>query len=127
MVQWYGEKYYALNFEFGRGAYQAGVHNENDGWIYNFQECNLDDPIPNTVGATFTDLDHKIAFLDLRTAKDDPHLQEWLDRETRLHCTGNAYDPEHPKKTRPAIRTGEAFDGLCYIDKTSGTHLLRHD
>lgn len=127
LARWYDEDYYALGFEFGRGTFQAGVHDEDEGWVYNIQECTLNEPIANTVAATFSDLDHRIALLDLRTATDDPRLQDWLDGERRLHSVGNAFDPGRPGKHFQGYMLPDAFDGVCYVDETSGTRLLRSD
>lgn len=127
LARWYDEDYYALGFEFGHGTFQAGVHDEDEGWVYNIQECTLDKPIANTVGATFSDLDHRIALLDLRSSTDDPCLRDWLDGKHRLHSVGNAFDPERPGNHVQGYVLPDAFDGVCYVDETSGTRLLRSD
>lgn len=127
LARWYDEDYYALGFEFGHGTFQAGVHDEDEGWVYTIQECTLDEPIADTVGATFSGLDHRFALLDFGTATEDPRLQDWLDGERRLHSVGNAFDPDRPGNLVQGYVLPAAFDGVGFVDETSGTRLLRGD
>lgn len=125
LAQWYGDTYYALGFEFGCGTFKAGVETEDERWYYKVQDCNLDDPISHTVGSVFTALDRQLTFLDVRTAKDDHRLVNWFDKEQRLNSFGSTYDPEHPEKHVQPYVLVESFDGLCYVNETTGTRPLQ--
>lgn len=129
----YGDAYYALGFEFGRGAFQAldkagdEKEGEDDDGGYELREHNLDGPLPGTVGSTFAALDRPLAFLDFRTATADPRLADWLDGEHRLHSVGATYDPERPEEYVESCVLSEAFDGLWYADETTRARPLDRD
>lgn len=125
--RWYGDEYYALGFEFGRGGFVSYVKGEYSDGNYKIQGCRLNDPLPNTVASLFSDLDLRVAFLDFSAAKTDPRLVNWLERKQRLHCIGAAYDPEYPEKHVKSFELAKAFDGICYVDETTQARILDHD
>lgn len=120
----YGEDYYAIAFEFGSGHFLAECESGREGRGYEKRTCSLEDSIPNTLAPTFKTLDRSPAYLDLRRAKEDPVVGDWLTQEHDIHSIGAVFEPDPPDENVETYVLTESFDGLCFVDETSATNLL---
>ena len=117
----YGDGYYALGFSFGRGSFQAlTVATDEEVSSGHPKEAQiLDGPLPDTIDRELAELGHEIAVLDVRGAREDGRLAEWLSEPRRHFSTGAVYDPGNPEAFVTEYAYSEAFDGVCYVDETT--------
>lgn len=117
----YGDGYYALGFAFGRGSFQAltVATNEEVSSGHSLEAQTLERPLPGTIDAMLAELGYEIAVLDVRGAKTDERLAEWLAEPRRHFSTGAVYDPENPEAFVTEYAYSEAFDGVCYVEETT--------
>jgi len=78
----------------------------------------LEGPLGGTVEVALDDALDSPAVLDLRAARDDDRLADWLtDLDHR--AMGATYDPESPRDHLVSYDYDEAFDGLCWVAETT--------
>lgn len=126
----HGDGYVALGFSFGWGSFQAiGEDPEVDGeesgrglWEY-----SLDGPIPGTVEATLARLDHPLAIVDIRAAREDDRAAEWLADPQQHFSVGATFEPENPEEYLTEYAYAAAFDAVCYVEETTRAHPIEPD
>ena len=122
LAERYDDDYYALGFEFGRGAFQAltdQAGNDEESPQYVLGEQTIAGPTSGTVAEIVSEFDQPLVFLTLDAAANEPALGTWLDREQRFRDIGAVYDPETPEEYYESYVLLEAFEGLCYVDETT--------
>jgi len=113
----YGSDYYAVGFAFGSGAFRA-VHagpSADDGGLTEFA---VDGPLAGTVEETLAGLDATTAVLDLRAAREDERLADWLAALDH-RSIGATYDPTAPRDYVVTYDYTAAFDALCWVAETT--------
>lgn len=130
LAETFGDDYYALGFEFGRGSFQARPDPEatDDSGVRAF---SLGDPPDDSLPAILDELDYERYHLDVaaaaedgesraddeRTRNDDQSLRDWLARERRRHNVGSVFDGEDGAYV--PVELGREFDGLVFVAETS--------
>ncbi|SEW26008.1 erythromycin esterase family protein [Halobacterium jilantaiense] len=113
----HGDDYWALGFAFARGGFQAidtaeDTENELTGH-------ELDDPLDDTIEAALDDAVDSPAVVDLRSARDEERLTDWLARRPHFE-TGATFDPDRNATDRLLTYDyTDAFDALCWIPETT--------
>jgi len=112
----YGDDYYPLGFDFDRGEFQAivGEEFETEGlqaWVV---DSLSDGEAP--VADAFANVDAPAAVLDFETAREDPRLAGWLDREHERRDFGAVFRDE--RQTAVDV-PAERFDGLAVVYETT--------
>lgn len=128
----HGEDYFALGFSFGRGSFQAvgedpdaeGADAEPERGLWGY---TLDGPLPDTFEATLVELDHPLAVVDLRAAREDDRVAEWLAELRRHFSAGATFDPENPEEYVTEYAYAEAFDAVCYVAETTRARPIEGD
>ncbi len=123
----YGDDYYALGFSFGTGNFHAISENpqtEGEDASYSLREQTLHSPISGTIDATLTELDDSIVVVDVRAARDDERVVEWLANAHEHFSVGATYDPENPTEYITEYVYGDAFDAVCYVHETTASRPL---
>lgn len=117
----YGDGYYALGLEFGRGTFQALNGSKPDGEhsTTNLEECALASPLPKTIGRAFRQLDSSALLIDVGTAREHPRLAEWCRSSHGIHSIGAIYFADEPTYHVQRYELGAAFDGIVYVDETT--------
>lgn len=123
LAERYGEQYYALGFSFGRGSFQAVGQDKNGN--YQLRKFTREKPVPGTIDESMSQFGHRVAFLDIRAARDDERLEEWLGGARGHFSVGATYDPDDGQVYITEYDYSEAFDGLVYVEKTSRARPLR--
>lgn len=113
----HGDDYWALGFAFARGGFQAidtaeDTENELTGH-------ELDDPLADTIEAALDDTVGSPAVVDLRAAREDARLADWLARRPHF-ATGATFDPSgDPADELLTYDYTAAFDALCWVPETT--------
>ncbi|WP_162224222.1 erythromycin esterase family protein [Halorussus salinus] len=113
----YGDEYYALGFEFGRGSFVAvsDPTSDDDPVIRpHSMETGPDGSLPAVLDAT----DERVCFLDLSSPPEDPTVSAWVDRESCLHNVGAVYHSDS-EKNYASVAPRRAFDGLIFVAETT--------
>lgn len=108
----FGEDYYALGFEFGRGSFRARPDPDSGG-SPGVRSFSIDSVPEGSVPAVFERVDGPQWFLDFGSIPDDGFVAEWLDSTPRLHNVGATYygdDRSYVPVDLPA-----EFDGLVFV------------
>lgn len=113
----FGERYYAMGFEFGSGSFQA-YPNVDEGEEYELEEFSLAEPFDESLPETLSELDYPLCFLDFESASEDARIRQWLEREQQAHSIG-ALCYSDAEKNRSRYVLADEFDGLLYVDETS--------
>jgi erythromycin esterase len=112
----FGDEYYALGFEFGRGSLQSLPDPDADGET-ELREFTVEEPFEGGLAETLSELGRPSVFLDFESAAGDPRVAEWLTGDHRLHSIG-AFFYEDPEKNRSRYALRDELDGLLYVDET---------
>jgi len=121
----HGDSYLAVGFAFGRGEFRAIreiVEPSEPRHVRRLETHRREEPEADSIEAVLAALDKPVAVVDLRGAREDPRLADWLDRPRAHFSAGVTYD-----EARSAGREyvySEAFDALCYVDRTTPTRPL---
>jgi erythromycin esterase len=117
LTETFGDDYYALGFEFGRGSFQARPDPEttDDSGVRTF---SLGPPPDNSLPAVLAELDHSCYHLDVDSATDDETLRDWLTSECRLHNVGSVCYEDADSAYVP-VELGREFDGIVFVQETS--------
>lgn len=122
--QRFGNDYYALATEFGKGTVRVVNVDDEDGSV-SFPDQQIDAPPADSFLGVLDDTVSSPAFLDLDALADDPRLAEWLSTG-RGHGFAPVYDSD-----RGAGLWGEGsidysweLDGLCFVPGVTATRLL---
>jgi len=116
------EAYVALGFAFGRGSFQALSEVRTaggEGTPYELRGQTLSGPLANTIDATLDTLAHPLALVNVRDAREDERLREWLSEPRRHFSAGATYDPETPEEYVTEYAYGTAFDAVCFVAETT--------
>lgn len=113
----FGEDYYALGFEFGRGSFQAYPDPETAD-EQRVREHTLDSIREGSVSSVLGELDDPPFFVDFESAVGDSTVREWLAQERPLHNIGSIY-ADDPEDNYVPVALGNAFDGLMFVDETT--------
>jgi len=124
LAERYGENYYAVGFDFGRGSFQA-LTETDDG--YDLGERSLGDPPAGSFAAAMTATDEPLSFLDLRSV-DDEVLAAWLREPRRLRSVGAIhYGPDATDRHHDEFILADAYDGLLFVGETTRAIPLERD
>lgn len=121
----FGDEYYAIAFEFGKGDFLARGKSDTEGGEYKKRKCTLSNSLANTISTRFDSIGHSPLFLDFRGIKDDSVVGHWLNQDHQLHSIGTIYDPDKPERNVETYMLTDSFDGICYVDETRPTKLLQ--
>jgi erythromycin esterase len=126
----YGDDYFALGFSFGRGSFQAFGEDpdaEDEEPARGLHEFAVDGPLRDTLEATLADLDQSPAVVNLRSAREDDRVAEWLAAPRRHFSIGSTFDPENPEEYVTEYTYSEAFDAVCYVEETTRARPIEQD
>jgi erythromycin esterase len=110
----HGDDYAAFGFAFDGGGFQAiGPSNDGEHELQGFERPGK----PGTTGAALAALagDADALALDVRSARDDDRLADWLHSPTDHATQGATYDPDDENEKFARYTPGEAFDALLYV------------
>ncbi|ERH08499.1 MAG: erythromycin esterase related protein [halophilic archaeon J07HX64] len=113
----YGEAYLAVGFACGRGSFQA--LGETDDGEYELMAHTVDGPRPGTVDATLDTLDASPVLFDVRGAREDSRLADWVETPRGTFSAGATYDPDSPERYITEYSLAAAFDAVCYVAETT--------
>lgn len=116
LAERYGDEYYTLGFDFGRGELQGQIEKEGEEGR-ELGACVYGDPAPDTLTATFDDIDHPLFFVDVQGAVDTPELTELLESEQRIRSVGAFAGDEAAHWA--AIVPADVYDGLIFVQETT--------
>ncbi|MEM7703026.1 MAG: erythromycin esterase family protein [Pseudomonadota bacterium] len=109
--RWFGERYYAIGFDFGSGEYRAP---SNDGFLHSFT-----DPDPATLSGALLALGKPDAFVELQ---DFPHNGSPDYRSTyRVRASAGGYAARDEYADIDVVHN---YDALIYLAKTSASKPL---
>lgn len=119
LAERYGDDYYTIGFDFGRGELQGKVAtaDADDAPDRELGACEYGDPEPDTLTAAFSQVDDPLFFLAIQSASEDPALEAVLDSDARIRSVG-AYvgnESEHWTTIVPA----DVYDGLIFVQETT--------
>jgi len=123
----YGNGYYALGAQFGRGAVRAWVPTDGEGEIevdgrdLSMTEIPVPEPIEGSVPAVFADVGDRVVLLDFRALPEGGRLGEWLDEERPHHFVAGVVDPADRRNFYREYVAREAFDGVAFVREASPT------
>lgn len=123
----YGDGYYALGTQFGRGVVRAWVPTDGEGEIevdgrdLSMTEIPVPQPIEGSIPAVFTDVGAPVVLLDYRSLPDGGLLREWLDEERPHHFVAGVIDPADRRNFYRDYGAARAFDGLAFVRAASPT------
>ncbi len=118
----YGEKYYAVGFDFKQGEFQA----RNKANHNHIEPCALTSPEYSTSLPFSTSLmPFENFFVDFRHSQGDFFVQHWLKQPHFIHQIGAIFSHNEPIDTwlKP-VTFGTTFDGFVYVSYTSPSRLL---
>ena len=113
----YGEAYLAVGFACGRGSFQA--LGETDDGEYELMAHTVDGPRPGTVDTALDAVGSSPALFDVRGAREDGRLAEWVETPRGTFSAGATYDPDSPERYITEYSLAAAFDAVCYVAETS--------
>ncbi|MFB6072097.1 MAG: erythromycin esterase family protein [Halobacterium sp.] len=112
----HGDDYHAVGFAFARGGFEA--YDTAPDTETALVEHVIDDPQPDTIEAALDRLPLTAAVLDLRDAREDDRLADWLADRPHF-ATGAAYDRTSPGDCVDEYDYTAAFDALAYVAETT--------
>lgn len=115
----YGDRYYAVGFEFGRGTCRA-VPDPESVEDLRVGTRSIEAPPDGSVPAVLEDIGEPVCFLDLSSTPDDPVVREWVERAHRIHNVGAVHRTD-PEGNYASVVLGRAFDGLVFVARTEPT------
>ncbi|WP_247728556.1 erythromycin esterase family protein [Halovivax limisalsi] len=131
----YGPAYVAVGFAFGRGSFQAvgppapssaaatstgaeGEHPDGDESTI-LRRYSLDARELGDVEAILDELGECVTVLDIRDAAADDRLAGWLGTPLDHVSIGATFDPSCVEEFIVSDCYADAFDVLCYVDRTT--------
>jgi len=82
-------------------------------------------PEPDTLDATFSQVDLPLFYVDLRTAElGAPEVWSWLTQPHLTRWIGSRFDPDRPAAYLIPIRIGEEFDVVIMTQMTTAAQAL---
>lgn len=122
----HGDDYRAVGFAFGRGSFQAmgPVAPGGDDPEYALREWTVSGPPADTLEAALAAVGDPVALYDLRSARTDDRLAEWLSTPRRHRSVGATYDPTAPDRYLVEYDYATAFDAVCFVAETSRSRPL---
>lgn len=115
----YGDRYYAVGFEFGRGSFRAAVPEADAAPAVGPR--SMADPPGGSVPAVLAATGEPAGFLDLSSPPADPVVREWLDGDRRIHNVGAVYHDDDDGRNYATVVPDRAFDGLVFVAETEPT------
>lgn len=112
----YGDGYYALGFEFGRGSFRALPDPDEEG-SGSLQSFTVDRGPDGAVPGVLSAVDGEICLLDVETAAGDPRVGEWLREDHPLHNVGSVHVGEEAAFVPVELAT--EYDGLLFVAETT--------
>jgi erythromycin esterase len=113
----YGERYYALGFDFAHGTFQA-LAETDDG--RELTACSLEAPPDGSVTELFAATNEPIVFADLETVMADDRLTAWFGDRRRIRSVGALYYGESEVENHHDRRiVADAYDGLLFVRETN--------
>lgn len=142
LAERYGDDYYAVGFDFGRGSFQARPSGESGLQEYSVggfekAEIDIDELIEYfskpgyTTGVAFGDLaeiglhdvlpaiEHPAYLLDFTQASTAPGVQQWLNKTHLLHGIGNIVDELSIIDRLHPVNVAGSFDALVFVKETN--------
>jgi erythromycin esterase len=117
LAERHGDDYWALGFAFARGGFQA--YDTAEDTETKLVRHALADPIEDTIEATLDDALGSPAVVDLRAAREDDRLREWLAARPHF-ATGAGFDPTtDPAEELLTYDYTDAFDALAFVPETT--------
>jgi len=115
----YGDDYYALGFEFGRGSFRSCSEPEAEGEEeVEVGEFTIEEPFDGGLADTLSELGRESFLLDFESANSDTRLAEWVEGDHSFHAIGSTYYRDDEKNRRRYVLPDE-LDGLWYVDETT--------
>jgi erythromycin esterase len=111
----YGDEYYALGFEFGRGSFRSCADPAEG--RPEPREFTVDEPFEGGLAETLAELGQSPFLLDVASAAADDQIGEQIAGDQRLHSVG-AFFFEDDEKNRSRYVLPDELDGLLYVEET---------
>jgi erythromycin esterase len=122
LAEWYGDEYYVVGMEFGRGSFQAkSASQENRGELTEFTvEPAYEYALPGVLSTQ----ELSYAYVDLDAASHDDELTEWLAEPPRRTSIGAVFHPEDDRFRYTWDPAPGDFDGLLFVEETERSRPL---
>lgn len=114
----YGDRYYALGYDFNRGSYQTRIARPGEP-VGDLKEATA---LPAPAGSYTSYLARTGVgdmIVDLRPAARNPIVAQWFQSVRTVRSTGWAY--EDPSEIDADRTLGKDFDGIIFLEKTTAT------
>ena len=119
----FGDKYYALGFDFGQGSFQSRNLDLDEPKLDVF---TMEEAPENSLAYYCRKLKTDIAFFDFSVSEQSPLIQEWLyEREIGMYSMGSSFSAAWPISSYVIMNNiGENYDGLLFIRNTNAAKPL---
>jgi erythromycin esterase-like protein len=112
----YGDYFFNIASDFGTGEFIAFPADANQTGNWKFTTYNYKEVLKGTFSDCLQQMGNPNTFLNIRKAKQDRKLKEYLDSELTTMSGAGANARNSTTETK---ELGKAFDGIIYLDKTS--------
>ena len=119
---WFGAKYLAMGFEFGRGAFVAVGPGKNGAPV--LREFTLPAAPVGSVPAILDEVGKAVYVVDLRRAPTAGPVRAWLDAPARAHSIGGVFDPGQADAAFMAAPIAAQFDVIAFVRRTLSVKTL---
>lgn len=117
--QRYGQRYYALGFEFGQGSFRAHSLADNE-----FRIHTIESPPSGSIPDVFGTVDESRFIFELDQVSTGSALADWLETNPERHMIVGSYDEDPVEYVESNL--GDSFDGLAFIAETTPTTPTEH-
>jgi len=112
----YGNSYFNIATDFGKGEFIAFPFDANKTNDWNFKTFKYDKVLKNTFTYCLKQMGKPNTFVNLRKAKTNQGLKTYLEKDLTTMSGAGARVRNSETETNDI---GKAFDGIIYLDKTS--------
>lgn len=112
----YGNLYFNIATDFGTGEFVAFPADANQTGNWNFSNYGHKEVLKNTFSYCLRQMGKPNTFLNIRKAKEDKRLIEYLNSELTTMSGAGALVRNSKTETK---EIGKAFDGIIYLNKTN--------
>lgn len=118
----YGNKYYAIGFDFNSGSFRAKTDNfGNPNHKSTVIEYSIHKKVKQSSNNVFSKTQIPIFFLDYKSANEDPNINNFLSTETKTKIISALYLPKWEKSYYHKQILNKTYDATIYINKTTAS------